>query len=65
MEYGTYAALLILAGLNVLQLILAAKERGKLLDRIQARSLGEYKAVEAREKEKPEKKEPKEPVQFV
>jgi hypothetical protein len=60
--YGLIAfmalAVLALLALNILQLIFGYRERGKLLDRIQARSLGEFKATEAKEAKKPDEKEP-------
>jgi hypothetical protein len=55
------AALLVLAALNVLQLVFGFKERQKLLDRLQSRSLGEYKALESKEEKKQDREPPKRP----
>lgn len=65
MEYIACLGLLILAALNVLQLVYGSKERQKLLDRIQARSLSEFKAHESTENDKGEKKRQQQRPEFV
>jgi hypothetical protein len=64
-DYIAVIGLSILAALNVLQLVFGYKERQKLLDRIQARSLPEFKAMERLENKKDEKKEPKQTFELV
>jgi hypothetical protein len=65
MIYLAGAGLLILAALNILQLVLAFRERQKLLDRIQAKTFPEFKAFESKEGKKEDKKEPVKPFELV
>ena len=57
MEYIAYLGLLLLAALNILQLVFGYIERKAICDRIQSRTLSEYKHFEAAGK-KETKKEP-------
>lgn len=60
-----YAAIAALTAICILQLIFAQKERQKLLDRLQSRSLGEYKAIETKEKEKKSDKKDEKSIEWV